>query len=126
VDPGAARRRPPRRHPLPPAERQGHAHACTDRDDQNGARAGTAWLAQYLAELTAFPNGKHDDQVDSTAQMLDRFKGTAREPGRLYGYYRALAKELPDPQAVKPAPLSARASAGGDTGRGCVSLVSNQ
>jgi hypothetical protein len=39
--------------------------------------------------------------------MLDRFKGTAREPSPLYGYYRALAKELPDPQAVKPAPLSA-------------------
>jgi predicted phage terminase large subunit-like protein len=28
------------------------------------------WLAQYLHELTAFPNGKHDDQVGSTAQVL--------------------------------------------------------
>jgi predicted phage terminase large subunit-like protein len=53
------------------------------------------WLAQYLHELTAFPNGKHDDQVDSTAQMLDWFKGAAREPGGLYGYYRMLAQELP-------------------------------
>jgi len=25
------------------------------------------WLAQYLQELTVFPNGRHDDQVDSTA-----------------------------------------------------------
>ncbi len=33
-----------------------------------------AWLAEYLHELTIFPNGKHDDQVDSTAQMLDWFK----------------------------------------------------
>jgi predicted phage terminase large subunit-like protein len=26
------------------------------------------WLAEYLHEMTVFPNGKHDDQVDSTAQ----------------------------------------------------------
>ncbi len=28
------------------------------------------WLADYLAELTAFPAGRWDDQVDSTAQFL--------------------------------------------------------
>ena len=50
------------------------------------------WLAQYVAELTTFPNGKHDDQVDSTAQMLDWFKSAAREPGGLYAYYRMLAQ----------------------------------
>jgi hypothetical protein len=66
------------------------------------------WLAPYLAELTTFPNGKHDDQVDSTAQMLDWFKGAAREPGGFYGYYRVLAAELPDPQMVEPAQLSIR------------------
>ncbi len=32
------------------------------------------WLAEYLHELTVFPRGKHDDQVDSTAQFLDWFK----------------------------------------------------
>jgi predicted phage terminase large subunit-like protein len=32
------------------------------------------WLAPYLHELTAFPKGRHDDQVDSTAQLLDWFK----------------------------------------------------
>jgi hypothetical protein len=32
------------------------------------------WLAEYLHELTGFPNGKHDDQADSTAQFLDWFK----------------------------------------------------
>src|SRR6516164_634377 len=32
------------------------------------------WLAAYLHEITTFPNGRHDDQVDSTAQMLDWFK----------------------------------------------------
>ena len=48
-------------------------------------------LAPYLAELTTFPNGKHDDQVDSTAQMLDWFKGTGRHSG-IFGYYRMLAQ----------------------------------
>ena len=32
------------------------------------------WLAEYLHEMAVFPNGKHDDQVDSTAQFLDWFK----------------------------------------------------
>jgi hypothetical protein len=32
------------------------------------------WLAEYLHEMTVFPNGKHDDQVDSTAQFLHWFK----------------------------------------------------
>ena len=48
-----------------------------------------------------FPNGKHDDQVDSTAQMLDWFKQTGREPG-IIGYYRMLAQErgLPEPSGI--------------------------
>lgn len=28
------------------------------------------WLADYVSELLAFPNGAHDDQVDSTSQAL--------------------------------------------------------
>jgi predicted phage terminase large subunit-like protein len=28
------------------------------------------WSAAYLAELFAFPNGTHDDQVDATSQAL--------------------------------------------------------
>jgi hypothetical protein len=32
------------------------------------------WVAEYLHEITVFPNGKHDDQVDSTAQFLDWYK----------------------------------------------------
>jgi hypothetical protein len=40
--------------------------------------------------------------------VLDWFKGAAREPGGFYGYYRTLAEELPEPQTVKPAPLSAQ------------------
>jgi predicted phage terminase large subunit-like protein len=29
------------------------------------------WFAAWLDELLAFPNGRHDDQVDSTSQALD-------------------------------------------------------
>jgi predicted phage terminase large subunit-like protein len=32
------------------------------------------WLADYLHEMTVFPNGRYDDQVDSTSQFLDWFK----------------------------------------------------
>ena len=32
------------------------------------------WLASYLQELSTFPNGRFDDQVDSTSQALDWFK----------------------------------------------------
>jgi len=39
-----------------------------------------AWLAEYLHELTVFPKGRHDDQVDSTAQLLDWFKRAGQEP----------------------------------------------
>ena len=68
----------------------------------------TPWLAEYLHEMTVFPNGKHDDQVDSTAQMLDWLKQAGREPGGLYQYYKTLAEELRDSPTVGPAPLSAR------------------
>jgi predicted phage terminase large subunit-like protein len=33
-----------------------------------------SWLAEYLHEMSIFPNGKYDDQVDSTSQALDWFK----------------------------------------------------
>src|SRR5689334_9531075 len=42
-----------------------------------------SWLPEYLHEMTVFPNGKHDDQVDSTAQFLDWFK----RPFPNQGYY---------------------------------------
>ena len=28
------------------------------------------WLGEFLNELMAFPNGRHDDQVDSVSQFL--------------------------------------------------------
>ena len=48
------------------------------------------WLADYLHELTVFPNGRYDDQVDSTSQALARTK--QRPPGwGTLEYYRQLA-----------------------------------
>jgi predicted phage terminase large subunit-like protein len=61
------------------------------------------WLAEYLHEMTVFPNGKHDDQADSTAQFLDWFKKPFPGQG-LYEYYRQRAQELEEqrkPQPVK-------------------------
>lgn len=39
------------------------------------------WRAEYLHELVTFPNGRFDDQADSTSQALDWFKGYGRLPG---------------------------------------------
>jgi predicted phage terminase large subunit-like protein len=38
------------------------------------------WLAEYVREMTTFPNGKYDDQVDSTSQALEWVK--QRRPGQ--------------------------------------------
>jgi predicted phage terminase large subunit-like protein len=48
------------------------------------------WKDDYLAELFAFPNARHDDQVDSTSQFLgwakeqSRRRGPISTPSRLY------------------------------------------
>ena len=51
------------------------------------------WLAEYLHEMTVFPKGKHDDQVDSTAQFLDWFK-TPMPSWGIYEFYRQKAEAL--------------------------------
>jgi predicted phage terminase large subunit-like protein len=43
------------------------------------------WLKDYEDELLSFPNGKHDDQVDSTVQFL-----AAADIGNLDGHSRAI------------------------------------
>ena len=68
------------------------------------------WLAEYLHEMTVFPNGKHDDQVDSTAQFLDWFKKPF--PGQnVYELYRGYAeaaeqRRQPHPAQTVPQPGS--------------------
>ena len=39
------------------------------------------WRAVYVHEMTSFPKGRHDDQVDSTAQALE-WLATASGPAR--------------------------------------------
>ena len=56
------------------------------------------WLAEYLHKLTVFPNGKHDDQVNSTAHFLDWFG--------FYELTRMRAQALE--QARHPQPLNGR------------------
>jgi len=100
-----------RGHPLPAADRQDHAHARADRDDRNGfvhlpKEAG--WLAEYLHERTVFPKGKHDDQVDSTAQMLDWFKRGGQEPQDwMWQQYKQAQARGAEP--TRPEPLSVMA-----------------
>ena len=57
------------------------------------------WLAEYLHEMTVFPNGKHDDQVDSTAQFLDWFKRPYPGQG-IFPYYRKMTEKLKPPEPV--------------------------
>lgn len=37
-----------------------------------------AWLGDFMEELSAFPNGTHDDQVDAMSQALSHFRGKAK------------------------------------------------
>jgi hypothetical protein len=47
--------------------------------------------------MTVFPNGKHDDQVDSTAQFLDWFKKPFSEiaPSAIRGARRQPRQNVP-------------------------------
>jgi predicted phage terminase large subunit-like protein len=65
--------------------------------------AAAPWLAELRRELLAFPNGKHDDQVDSLIQFVEWSAGrngssfVARDPitGRPLGRNRRLAALRP-------------------------------
>jgi hypothetical protein len=57
------------------------------------------WLAGYLHEMTVFPNGKHDDQVDSTARFLDWFK-TPMPCWGIFERTRRMAEKLKPPEPV--------------------------
>ena len=66
------------------------------------------WLAAYLHELTTFPNGRHDDQVDSTSQLLDWFKQAGQEPQDwMWQQYKQAQARGPEP--MRPEPLSVMA-----------------
>ena len=51
--------------------------------------------------MTVFPNGTHDDQVDSTAQFLDWFKKPYPGQG-IFEYYRRLAQAAEESRKPQP------------------------
>jgi hypothetical protein len=58
----------------------GHVYLATQAD----------WLDSFLLELLAFPNGRHDDQVDSVSQFLKwaavrKFRETPTGCALVYG-----------------------------------------
>jgi predicted phage terminase large subunit-like protein len=72
------------------------------------------WPAEYLHELTAFPRGRHDDEVDSTAQMLDWFKQAGSGPTSNAGIWHLYkqqyeAQQDAASQPARPEPLSVMA-----------------
>src|SRR6516225_7545736 len=74
------------RHQVQTGVRQGHAHARADSSDRECfvyVPQTAPWLAEYLHEMAVFPKGKHDDQVDSTAQFLDWLQ----KPMKGWGFY---------------------------------------
>jgi hypothetical protein len=82
TDPGPHRRRPFSRHSLQARRRQDHALHAQTAIIENGfvhLPETAHWLADYLHELTMFPAGRYDDQVDSAAQALAWTK--IRPPG---------------------------------------------
>jgi predicted phage terminase large subunit-like protein len=50
------------------------------------------WLQEFLHEITTFPNGKHDDQTDSTSQALDWAK--TRYLGHTFQIYNAFTGQI--------------------------------
>ena len=53
------------------------------------------WLPTYINELLAFPNGRHDDQVDSTAHALDWLTSRLAQPRPLVRPTRARPTATP-------------------------------
>ena len=52
--------------------------SCRFESGQVHVPANASWYADWLKELLAFPNGKHDDQVDSTSQALAYLTGRTK------------------------------------------------
>ena len=58
------------------------------------------WLAEYLHEMAIFPNGKYDDQVDSTSQALDWVRGRSYPYGVLEYHKQLAEKTTVDPRVA--------------------------
>ena len=84
-----------------------------------------SWLAEYLHEITVFPNGKHDDQVNSTAQFLDWFKRPF--PGQGYfEYARMQAERYRNPERLRDEAERSRVRLRAPPGTGAVQTFSGR
>jgi predicted phage terminase large subunit-like protein len=72
-----------------------------------------AWLGEYLHELTSFPKGRFNDQVDSTSQALDWFKKQCEysEYGLLEFYNEQNENRKAGRPSVFDSPLTSRGAA---------------
>ena len=59
------------------------------------------WVPDYLHEMSVFPKGRHDDQVDSTSQALKWF-GDPDMKG--YGFWRMAVLENQERERLDPPP----------------------
>jgi len=55
----------------------GRVHICSVKS-RNG------WVEEFINELLTFPNGRHDDQVDSLVQALRWAEPRVNPGGRCY------------------------------------------
>jgi hypothetical protein len=104
---------PPARNPvsvtLPTGDKamRMHAQTSTIEDGRVHLPIEAPWPDDYLHELTVFPRGKHDDQIESTTQFLD-WLNTPMPHAGLFEYYKQEAERLqtaglvPVYQAAKP------------------------
>jgi predicted phage terminase large subunit-like protein len=52
-----------------------------------------SWLADYLHEMVTFPNGKFDDQIDSTSQALDWISSEGQLPNIIRFYLNEVERQ---------------------------------
>ena len=53
------------------------------------------WLDEYVREITGFPGTRHDDQVDSTSQALERLTPRAQSVAFFEGLCRLSSLRYP-------------------------------
>lgn len=66
-----------------------HMHTATFESARVLLPEDAPWLEAYVAELTGFPGGKHDDQVDATTQaltFLDAYRAPMVIPDKLLAF----------------------------------------
>jgi hypothetical protein len=54
------------------------------------------WVDEFIEEATAFPNGRHDDQVDTMSQALNRLRGMRATFGVLESQFVVDPFPIPD------------------------------